>query len=120
MRNPEEIIDALDLSEMGLTAEQTHKIGRMTGDMISAAFAAGRVAAAEAIDQMPVMLGNQGWQRLADKAAAADYDPQLVWRRRRRDDFTTATIEGAYQYGYRQASKVARGVTRPNPGGGQP
>ncbi len=112
MRNPEEIIELLDLAEMGLTAEQAYKIVRMTGDMISSAFAAGRVAAAEGIDEMPHELGDEGWGELERQAADAGYEPAIV-RRRRRGDFTTQTIEAAYQFGYRQASKVARGVTRP-------
>ncbi len=113
MPNSEEIIKALDLLEMGLTAEQAYKIGRMTGDMISAAVGAGRVAAAEDVDRMPNTLGDEGWGTLERQAEDAGYDPAFVRRRRTRDDFTTTTIEAAYQYGYRQASKVARGVTRP-------
>lgn len=113
--NQEQIIEALDLAEMGLTAEQAYKIGRLTGDMISSAFALGRVAAAEDVDQMPITLGAGGWNYLAKKAEEAGSDPRRVWRRHRSDDFTAATIETAYQYGYREAAKVARGVTRPKP-----
>lgn len=114
MLNQQQIIEALDLAELGLTAEQAYKIGRLTGDLISSAFAAGRVAAAEAVNQMPTALGDDGWSALADKAEEAGYERRVVLRRRRpEDNFTALTIEAAYQYGYRQASKVARGVTRP-------
>lgn len=77
---------------------------------VDAATLAARQAVAADIERMPCELGDEGWQHLADKAAEADYDPQLVWRRRRRDDFTTATIGAAYQYGYRRAARVARGA----------
>lgn len=111
--NQEQIVEALDLASMGLTAEQAYRIGRLTGDMISSAFALGRVAAAQDIDCMPYELGDEGWGDLERQAVDAGYDASII-RRRRRGDLTTTTIEAAYQYGYRQASKVARGVTRPN------
>ena len=61
------------------------------------------------IENMPINLGDDGWKHLERKADEANYPTEWVRRRRTRDDFTTATIEVAYQYGYRQAAKVARG-----------
>lgn len=75
-----------------------------------AATLAARQAAAADIERMPYELGDKGWAALEAKAVEADYPPRWVRDRRRRDDFTTATIECAYQYGYRQAAKVARGA----------
>lgn len=115
----EKMIEALDLAEMGLTAEQAYKIGKLAGNLMEMAYSAGRVAAAEDVDRMSNTLGDEGWNALARQAEDAGYDPTFVHRRRIRDDFTTTTIEAAYQYGYRQASKVARGVTRPNAGDDQ-
>ena len=110
----EKMIEALDLAEMGLTAEQAYKIGKLAGNLMEMAYSAGRVAAAEDVNQMPTSLGDEGWSALADQAEEAGYERRVVLRRRRpEDNFTALTIEAAYQYGYRQASKVARGVTRP-------
>lgn len=76
----------------------------------------GRVAAAEVILQMPHELGDEGWNAIADQAAEAGYDRSVVLRRRRPEgNFTALTIEAAYQYGYRRAAEMARGVARPNP-----
>jgi hypothetical protein len=82
---------------------------QVVADLIGRAYAAGRVAAAADVEAMPYKLGDEGWQALADEAVEASYDAELVRSRRRRGDFTTHTIEAAYQYGYRQAAKVARG-----------
>ncbi len=113
--NEQQIIKALDLAEMGLTVEQAFTIGRLTGDMLRSAFALGRVAAAEDVDHMPIALGDDGWSALADRAEEAGYDRRVVLRRRKPEDgFTALTVEAAYQHGYREASKVARGVTRPD------
>lgn len=51
---------------------------------------------------MSYELGDEGWEVLASKAEEAEYDRRLVDQRRKRDDFTTAVIETAYQYGYRE------------------
>jgi hypothetical protein len=77
---------------------------------LDAAALAARQAVAAEIERMPYCLGDEGWRRLANDAEEAGYDPKYVLNRRRRDDFTTAVIESAYQYGYRQAAKVARGA----------
>ena len=61
------------------------------------------------IENMPINLGDTGWKHIERKAIEAGYPAEIVRRRRTRDDFTTDTIEVAYQYGYRQAAKVARG-----------
>ncbi|MCG5460807.1 hypothetical protein MED01_004233 [Micromonospora sp. MED01] len=81
-------------------------------DSFSSAYREGRNQAAADVERMPITLGDAGWQHMEASAVEADYPAELVRRRRTRDDFTTATIEGAYQYGYRQAAKVARGGTR--------
>jgi hypothetical protein len=62
------------------------------------------------IRAMPHELGDEGWNDLERRAEEAGYDRQTV-RRRRRGDFTTTTIEAAYQYGYRRSAQVARGLT---------
>lgn len=76
---------------------------------LSSAYRAGRIDAARAVERMPITLGDEGWDHLARKAVEANCDEALV-RRRQRDDrsFTNATIEAAYQYGYRRAAEVAR------------
>lgn len=71
-------------------------------------FTMGRVAAAIDIERMPAYLGDEGWKDLENSAYEAGYERRLVSDRRRREDFTTSTIEGAYQYGYRRAAKVAK------------
>jgi hypothetical protein len=71
-------------------------------------FTLGRCAAATDVERMPINLGDEGWEALTRLAADAGYDRRLVTDRRRRDDFTTDTIETAYQYGYRSAAKVAK------------
>lgn len=73
------------------------------------AYRAGREDAARKIAEMPYQLGDEGWKWLEGKASEAGWAVEWVSRRRRRDDFTTATIESAYQYGYRRAAEVARG-----------
>jgi len=69
----------------------------------------GRYAASIDIKNMPITLGDEGWGHLADQAEDAGYDRRVVTRRRRPETFTTLTVEAAYQYGYRQAAKVAQG-----------
>jgi hypothetical protein len=70
---------------------------------------AGREDAAREIEAMPHDLGDEGWGWISRKADDAGWAVESVRSRRRRDDFTTATIETAYQYGYRRAAKIARG-----------
>lgn len=68
--------------------------------------------AARDIGRESRQLGDSGWQRLEDRAVNAGYDRESVRSRRRRDDFTTHTIEVAYDLGLRRAAEVARGRTR--------
>jgi hypothetical protein len=56
----------------------------------------------------PRELGDEGWQALENRAVAAGWDREMIRLRRRRDDFTTATIEAAYQYGLQRAAEAAR------------
>ncbi len=70
-------------------------------------FTLGRCAAAADVERMPISLGDEGWEAIAKQATDAGYERRLVTDRRRREDFTTDTIEVAYQYGYRRAAQVA-------------
>lgn len=79
---------------------------------LDASTLAARQAVAADIERMPFSLGDKGWAELERQADKADWPTKWVRDRRKRDDFTTATIESAYQYGYRQAAKVARGDAR--------
>lgn len=79
---------------------------------VAEARAEGRRQAAADIEGMDHELGYAGWKHLENRADEAGYPVEWVRRRRRRDDFTTATIEVAYQYGYQMAAKVARGGAR--------
>lgn len=97
-------------------------------DAVKEEYPRGRQHAAKDIDRMSSYLGDEGWSALADQAEEAGYDRRVVLRRRRpEDNFTALTIEAAYQYGYRNAAKVALGTRsdqapldcRPKPSGGE-
>jgi len=119
----------LELAEAGTTAALTksreysagrdNEIGRLVAENArlrqqrDEALAEGRRQAAADVGHMPITLGDAGWEHLEAKAVEADYPAGMVRRRRTRDDFTTSTIEAAYQYGYRRAAKVARGEVAP-------
>lgn len=86
-------------------------------------------AAAYAVLSAPRELGDEGWEALEARAVAAGWDREMIRLRRRREDFTRATIEAAYQYGLQRAARAARelGSTEPTDvstavgtGGGQP
>lgn len=108
---------------LGIKPEHTHLSDDLAGSMVqevcdpaffkaalAVAFEAGRESAATAVERMPTSLTDEAWDALAGKAVDAGYDEAPV-RRRQRDDrsFTHATIQAAYQYGYRTAAEVARG-----------
>lgn len=88
-------------------AKAAAEVDRLTAELAQARADERNTIAAD-IENMPINLGDAGWKHLEKKAVEADYPAEWVHRRRTRDDFTTATIEVAYQYGYRQAAKVAR------------
>lgn len=72
-----------------------------------------RNAAAEArnrVEKMPYYLGDEGWQDMEDRSAAEGYPRSLTRDRRRRDDFTTVSIEGAYQYARSHAIAVVTAI----------
>ncbi len=69
-----------------------------------------RHAASDLRDQTPVELGDAGWNALADRAEAAGYFRRSVLDIRRRDTFSTVTVEAAYQQGYRDAAKRLAGL----------
>lgn len=95
-------------------AEQEETVTRWSARAVAAVLREiernGRYSASVDIKNMPPSLGDEGWAELERNAVEADYPPRWVRDRRRRDDFTTATIECAYQYGYRKAAKVAYGA----------
>jgi hypothetical protein len=83
-------------------------------DALKEEYPRGRRHAAKDIEQMPIELGDVGWGELERRATNAGYPLAWTRGRRSRGDFTTTTIEAAYQYGYRQAAKVALGTTAPS------
>jgi hypothetical protein len=87
---------------------ERHGLALLSADEVDRLRADERNTIAADIEDMPINLGDAGWKHLEARAVEADYPAEWVRRRRSRDDFTTATIEVAYQYGYSQAAKVAR------------
>jgi hypothetical protein len=81
-------------------------------EVIERAYAAGRQDAADAVLGLPVSLEDAGWAALATRAQDAGYDRAKVLSLRTRDNFSTVTVEAAYQHARLEAARVARGGAR--------
>lgn len=65
--------------------------------------------AADAVEQMPHELGDDGWAALGHRAENAGWPAESLRRlRNRRDTFANMTVEAAYQHGYREAARILR------------
>ncbi len=66
---------------------------------------------AQAVRDMPHELGDEGWAELERMADDAGWPVEWVRKRRTRDDFTTTTIEAAYQVARERAAGVIEQTT---------